>query len=77
MFDTLPLSPWQRFLLWPGGTFMDWLARRWPGIVIEYDFGFTVQSYVFWSGVISLAFWLVVLLMLAGLVQWGWRRIRM
>ncbi|WP_290648843.1 hypothetical protein [Aquisalimonas sp.] len=75
MFDTLPLSPWQRVLLWPGGVFMDWLARTRPDIVIEYGFGFTVESYVFWSGVISLVFWFAVLLLLLGIVRWGWRQV--
>ena len=57
MFDRLALSPWQRFVLWPGGVFMDWLARTWPDVVIVHGIGFTTDSYVFWVGVVSAVFW--------------------
>ena len=75
MFDTLPLSPWQRLLLWPGGTFMDWLARTWPEVVIVHGFGFTMESYVFWTSVISLGFWFVVLTVLMMLARRIWRHL--
>ena len=76
MFHRLPLSPWQRFLLWPGGAFLDWLARTWPEVVIVYGFGFTMESYVFWTAVISLGFWFVVLTVLMVLVRRTWQRLR-
>ncbi|MFV8836126.1 hypothetical protein [Aquisalimonas sp.] len=69
MFHKLPLTWWQYVLLWPGATFMDWLARTWPDVVIRHGFGFTMESYVFWSAVLSLAFWFVVLLVLVGVVN--------
>lgn len=76
MFHKLPLTWWQYLLLWPGGTFMDWLARTWPEVVIRYDFGFTMESYVFWSAVLSLLFWFVVLLVLVALTNACVRRWR-
>ena len=75
MFDTLPLSPWQRLLLWPGGTFMDWLARTWPEVVIVHGFGFTMESYVFWTSVISFGVWFVVLTVLMMLARRIWRHL--
>lgn len=69
MFETLPLSPLQKILLWPGGKFMDWLAYTCPEIVIRYGFGFTTESYVFWSGVISLGFWLILLFTVTGAMR--------
>ena len=77
MFDTLPLSPWQRVIFWPGGAFMDWLARTWPEIVIVYGFGFTMESYVFWSGVISMVFWVTLFLVLTAIVRRLRKRRRM
>ncbi|SEP03241.1 hypothetical protein [Aquisalimonas asiatica] len=75
MFHKLPLSWWQYLLLWPGATFMDWLARTWPDVVIRYGFGFTMESYVFWSAVLSLLFWFVVLVALVWVLN-GLRRSR-
>ncbi|MCC5810671.1 MAG: hypothetical protein JJU06_09885 [Ectothiorhodospiraceae bacterium] len=68
----LPLTWWQAVFLWPGMTFMDWLARNYPLIVIRYGFGFSVESYVFWSGVISAGVWVAVLLLLMA----SWRAMR-
>lgn len=65
----LPLSWWQAIFLWPGMSFMDWLARNYPTVVIRHGFGFTVESYVFWSALISAAFWSMVLALV--LVAWG------
>lgn len=76
MFETLPLSPWQRVFLWPGGAFLDWLARTWPEIVIVHGFGFTTESYVFWAAVISLGFWFLALLAVSALLQRLLRRMR-
>ncbi len=53
-------------------AFLDWLARNHPIIVIRYGFGFTVESYVFWSGVISAAVWIAGILLCMTL----WRVLR-
>ncbi len=76
VFDRLPLSPWQRVLLWPGGAFMDWLARSYPDIVIVYGIGFTMDSYVFWTAILSMVFWVTVFLTLSFLVRLAWQRLR-
>jgi len=57
----VPLNWWQAVFFWPGITFMDWLARTYPYVVIRYGFGFTMESYVFWSAVISVLFWMLLM----------------
>ncbi len=69
----LPLSWWQAIFLWPGMSFMDWLARNHPAVVIRHGFGFTVESYLFWSAVISALFWTVILVLMVG----AWRRLKL
>lgn len=46
--------------IWPGTTFMDWLARTYPYVVIRYDIGFSGESYALWSAIISSIVWGVV-----------------
>ncbi|MEX0732775.1 MAG: hypothetical protein WED00_00725 [Aquisalimonadaceae bacterium] len=60
----LNMSWWQALLFLPGRVIMDWLTRTWPEVVIRHDFGFTVESYVFWMMVISVAFWSVLIVLL-------------
>lgn len=65
----LTLTWWQAILFWPGIVFMDWLARAWPDVVIRYDFGFTVDSYLYWAMLVSVIFWSTLLLALIALVR--------
>ncbi len=52
---------------------MDWLARNHPAIVIRHGFGFTAESYLFWSALISALIWSLVLLLV--ITAWNrWRR---
>jgi len=61
---------WLRWLLFrPGMVFMDWLARTYPDIVIQYGFGFSDQSYLFWSAVVSSVFWAGVIFAVLCLVR--------
>lgn len=43
--------------IWPGTTFMDWLARTFPYIVIRYDIGFSAESYALWSVIVASLAW--------------------
>ncbi|MCK8515658.1 hypothetical protein M0534_04865 [Methylonatrum kenyense] len=70
------LSWWQTLLLTPGMLVMDWLARTWPLVVIRHDFGFSVQSYLFWSAVISALFWTIVVCLAAVAWRRFWRWFR-
>lgn len=62
MLVGLTLDWWHELLFWPGMTFMDWLARTWPDAVIRYNVGFTVESYLYWSMLISVVFWSLLLI---------------
>lgn len=69
---SLGLSGWQAWLLLPGMLVMDWLARTCPLLVIRTGIGFSAESYLFWSAVVSAVFWSF----LACLSALAWRRFR-
>lgn len=74
----LGLNWWQQILLWPGTTFMDWFARNFPYLVIRHDFGFTIESYIYWSVVFSAGFWALSIIVLGIVLRRSltptWRR---